>query len=97
MKPEIATGVFRIYQESLTNVLRHAAATQVNASLTIGDNKLELVINDNGKGFDMREIEHKKTLGLLGMRERSLLLGGEYEIYGQPGIGTSVRISVPLN
>ena len=97
VNPEIATGVFRIYQESLTNVLRHAAATQVNASLTIGDNKLELVINDNGKGFDMREIEHKKTLGLLGMRERSLLLGGEYEIYGQPGIGTSVRISVPLN
>ncbi|MEO5941856.1 MAG: PAS domain S-box protein, partial [Ferruginibacter sp.] len=97
VKPEIATGVFRIYQESLTNVLRHAAATEVNSSLTIEQDRLELVIIDNGKGFNINEIEHKKTLGLLGMKERSLLMGGEYEITGRPGVGTSVRIIVPLN
>jgi PAS domain S-box-containing protein len=97
VKPEIATGVFRIYQESLTNVLRHSAASEVNSSLTIEQGRLELIIIDNGKGFNIDDIEHKKTLGLLGMKERSLLMGGEYEISGRPGIGTSVRITVPLN
>ena len=96
VKPEIATGVFRIYQESLTNVLRHAAATEVNTVLTINGDNLELIITDNGKGFNPQDIEHKKTLGLLGMKERTLLMGGKYEISGKPAVGTSVRIIVPL-
>ncbi|MDB5203175.1 MAG: domain S-box protein [Ferruginibacter sp.] len=93
---EVATGLFRIYQESLTNVLRHAAATKVNAELKLGEKSLELVIKDNGVGFNTDDIEHKKTLGLLGMKERSLLMGGQYEIKGKPGKGTCVRIIVPL-
>jgi PAS domain S-box-containing protein len=96
VKPEIATGVFRIYQESLTNVLRHAHATETISSLTISDETLELQITDNGNGFNLADIENKKTLGLLGMRERTVLMGGKYEISGEPGVGTSVRISVPL-
>ena len=96
VKPEIATGIFRIYQESLTNVLRHAAATEVNSALNINADTLELIITDNGKGFKPEDIEHKKTLGLLGMKERTLLMGGKYEISGKPAVGTSVRITVPL-
>ena len=96
LQPALATGVFRIYQESLTNVLRHALATEVKSSLIINAGTLELVITDNGKGFNPQDIEHKKTLGLLGMKERTLIMGGTYEISGKPGMGTSVRIIVPL-
>lgn len=96
VQPEIATGVFRIFQESLTNVLRHAEATEVFPSLTVKDNMLELMIADNGKGFDTDDISSRKTLGLLGMKERVLLMKGTYEITSQPGKGTLVRIIVPL-
>lgn len=95
--PDVATGIFRIYQESLTNVLRHSEATMVNAFLQIKDNILVLTISDNGKGFIEEDIGEKKTLGLLGMRERAHLLGGSYEITSKPGKGTSVLIIVPLN
>ena len=94
--PDVATNVFRIYQECLTNVLRHAEATQVNSFLQIKDDILMLTITDNGKGFVETEINSKKTLGLLGMKERALLLGGTYEITSRPACGTSVLIIIPL-
>ncbi len=93
---ELATGVFRIYQESLTNVLRHSEATQVKALLQIKDAILILKISDNGKGFNASDIKNKKTLGLLGMKERTMLMGGSYEINSKPEKGTSVVIIVPL-
>ena len=96
INPDQATGVFRIYQESLTNVLRHAEATEVIVNLQIKDQTLVLTIRDNGKGFIAKEIENKKTLGLLGMKERTTLMGGTYEISSQPGEGVSVVIVVPL-
>lgn len=92
----IATAVFRIFQESLTNVLRHSGATEVKAFLEINQAYLQLKIQDNGMGFLLNEIENKKTLGLLGMKERVTLLGGTYEITSEPGQGTLVRIIVPL-
>lgn len=91
-----ATGIFRIYQESLTNVMRHAHATKVEASLLINDDEIKLIIADNGKGFIVEEIANKKTLGLMGMRERASLLGGTYEISSDPGKGTAVIIVVPF-
>lgn len=94
--PDIGTGVFRIFQESLTNVLRHAEATEVHTSLILHDKKLELVIADNGKGFITEVIQSKRTLGLLGMKERVTIMGGTYEITSEPGKGTLVRIIVPL-
>jgi len=94
---DLATGIFRIYQESLTNVLRHSAASQVKSFLKIKEGILEFSISDNGKGFIANEIANKKTLGLLGMKERTNLLGGSYEITSKPGKGTSVLIIVPLN
>jgi PAS domain S-box-containing protein len=94
--PDVATGVFRVFQESLTNVLRHAEATEVETSLMVNNNKLELVIADNGKGFNTADIQSKRTLGLLGMKERVLIMGGTYSISSEPGKGTLVRIIVPL-
>jgi signal transduction histidine kinase len=78
-------------------VLRHSEATEVFSTLEIRDNKLLLTIRDNGRGFVVEEITNKKTLGLLGMKERSSLMGGTYEITSNPGRGTSILIIVPLN
>ena len=97
VESEIATGLFRIYQESLTNVLRHSKATEVKATLNAHDGLLILHITDNGIGFNAIENESKKTLGLLGMKERTLIMGGTYEISSKPGNGTTVVISVPIN
>lgn len=93
---DTATALFRIYQESLTNVSRHADATKVESSLMLINNEVILTIKDNGKGFEAPEVARKKTLGLLGMKERTLLLGGSYEISGKKGKGTSVTIRIPV-
>ena len=97
IEPEIATGLFRIFQECLTNVLRHSKAVEVNTSLHLKDDVLSLTITDNGVGFNSDEIENKKTLGLLGMKERTLMMGGNYHIKSKSGEGTSVVISVPIH
>lgn len=91
-----AIAIFRIYQESLTNIARHAEASVIDAFLKHTDNTLSLIIDDNGKGFDIQSITHKKTLGLLGMKERTIMMGGIYNITSTPGKGTTVSISIPL-
>ncbi len=96
LEQSVVTNIFRIYQESLTNVSRHAQATIVESSLLRKENTLALEIKDNGRGFNINLIESKKTLGLLGMNERVLLLGGQYHIYSSPGKGTLIRITIPL-
>lgn len=94
--PEKATALFRIYQEVLTNVARHANASQVDAILDSDDKRLYFSIRDNGVGFDVNAIKDKKTLGLLGIKERSLLIGGTYEIKSNPGQGSEIMVSIPL-
>jgi signal transduction histidine kinase len=89
-------ALFRIYQESLTNVARHAGATAVSTAIHQEDHRLVLTIADNGKGFDTGAIGNKRTLGLLGMRERAMMIGGHYDISSEPGKGTTVSITVPL-
>jgi PAS domain S-box-containing protein len=96
VKPDVATGIFRIFQESLTNVLRHSKATKVETFLSVDNDTIVLNIKDNGIGFKEADISNKKTLGLLGMKERVLLIRGTYEINGNTGSGTSVIITVPL-
>jgi len=91
----IATGLFRIFQESLTNIARHADATKVKTSLQMKNGNIVLHIEDNGKGFTIASIENNKTLGILGMRERTLMMGGEYKIKSTPGKGTIVEVIVP--
>jgi signal transduction histidine kinase len=93
---ERSTAVFRIFQETLTNITRHAAATRVLVRLGETGQELVLEVADNGKGFDSGAVAHKKSLGLLGMKERALLLGGGFEIRGDHGQGTCVTVRVPL-
>lgn len=85
---------FRIFQESLTNIARHAEASHIVASLVYKRRQLTLKIEDNGKGFDPEMIQHKKTLGLLGMRERIQMLGGNYELHSAQGKGTTLIVSL---
>lgn len=91
-----ATAVFRIFQETLTNVARHAAATRVEVNLAQNDDTLWLQVKDNGRGVTTEEIRHTRSLGLVGMRERAWLLGGEFRVSGEPGLGTTVTVQIPL-
>jgi len=88
-------GLFRIFQESLTNVGRHSEAKKVVVTLKKEANELLLTIADNGKGFDENQTK-KKTLGLLGMKERTQGLGGSYNITSAVGKGTTVTVTLPL-
>lgn len=93
--PDIALALFRITQEALTNVVRHARATQVKLRMLAVGNGLELVIEDNGLGFEVRPRLGPMALGLLGMRERAIGFGGTVEFSSEPGTGTCVRVWVP--
>ena len=88
------TGLFRIFQESLTNVARHADAKKVNVVLKQKNGQLILSIEDDGKGFEKEKIFNQKTLGILGMKERSAMMGGSYDVSSIPGKGTKVLVSV---
>jgi PAS domain S-box-containing protein len=90
------TGIFRIFQESLTNVARHSGADKVSISLQHTDDNLTLCIEDNGKGFDRQRVQNRRTLGILGMKERTAMMGGSYEIQSVAGKGTKVIVTVPL-
>jgi len=96
MDPERATAVFRIFQETLTNVARHADATEVDVTLAKSNGDLSLEVRDNGKGIADAKVFEGQTLGILGMRERALLLGGELTISGGPGTGTTVKVRIPV-
>jgi signal transduction histidine kinase len=93
--PELATALFRILQESLTNVARHANATQVNVRLAKEDGGLILEVHDNGRGISEEQLSADSSLGILGMRERALLLGGALGISGTPGEGTTIKVRIP--
>lgn len=97
LPPDRAIGLFRIFQESLTNVARHAEAKQVKGTLQLKEGTVYLTISDDGKGFDKKTVDSNKSLGLLGMRERTLLMNGDYIIDSAPGRGTEVRVSIPIN
>jgi signal transduction histidine kinase len=91
---DTSTAVFRIFQEALTNVARHANASEVQAKIAAGDGQLMLTVTDNGVG-----IEGEKTggtFGILGMQERAAVLGGTVELTGSPGKGTTVKLLIPL-
>ena len=91
-----STGMFRIFQETLTNIARHAKATRVEVVLQKERGRLVLLIHDNGQGFDQAAASPSKTLGLLGMRERAAILGGQVNVSSAPGQGTTVTAWIPL-
>jgi signal transduction histidine kinase len=99
LAPEIETTMFRIAQESLTNVLRHAQARYATLTLLCGDDKAMLQVKDDGGGFDtaaVMETEGGAGWGLIGIQERVQLAGGEFHIQSVPGEGTTLKVEIPL-
>ena len=96
----VATAIFRIIQEAISNVAQHSGAANVRVSLDFGPREMLAVVEDDGGGFDPASLrqpqESGRGLGLLGMRERAELFEGEVEIESHPGTGTSVRVRMPL-
>ena len=99
LRGDAGINIFRIFQESLTNIARHAEATEVKTSLQVRDGKIILEVRDNGKGIGDDEAAHPGALGILGMKERAGLIGGGIEITRPPAGGTLVRftLSPPRN
>lgn len=95
LEETLSVSIFRVVQESLTNITRYAEASKVEITLYQDDDNFSVTINDNGKGFDFLDISKRKSFGLLGMRERALALGGIVNIYSAPQEGTQVFFVVP--
>jgi signal transduction histidine kinase len=94
---EQTAAIFRIFQETLTNVLRHAQATKVDIKIKHEGGHCVLTISDNGRGITEAELTGPQSLGLVGMRERAKLLGGEINIEGAEGQGTTITLRVPIS
>lgn len=94
---EKAISVFRVFQEAMTNIARHSGASRANITLEIENGRIVLKIADNGRGITAEEIEKNTSLGILGMKERIMLLGGLWRIKGTKVNGTVVEIKVPLD
>lgn len=92
----VATAAYRITQEALTNVTRHADATRVTVNLELTDGELELTAEDNGRGFAPETLDDAEGLGLAGMRERASLVGGRLTVTSRPSGGTRVHFTVPI-
>jgi signal transduction histidine kinase len=92
----IETTVYRVVQEALTNVAKHARAKRVNLVAERRRNDLRIIVEDDGKGFDVRSVNDARRLGLRGMRERAVLVGGELQIESSSGKGTTLFLTVPL-
>jgi PAS domain S-box-containing protein len=93
---DVAIAVYRVLQESLTNIARHSGAKRAWAVLEAGDAELRIEIEDDGRGVSLQELTKSRSLGVKGMRERILYLGGELEVARAPRGGTRVRARVPL-
>ncbi len=101
--PERATAIYRIVQESLTNIAKHAEARLVRVTLTRDNGEITVRVSDDGRGFDADSMRHDDHLhdgpglGLFGMEERARLIGGSYSILSCPGAGTTIIATIPLN
>ena len=96
LSAEQQTALFRIFQEALTNIVRHAQASSVHVTLTEQADRFEMSIRDNGRGITEAQTSDPSAIGLLGMRERTALMGGIFRISGRRGKGTVVSIEVPV-
>jgi len=95
--PESNTAVFRIFQEALTNVARHADANRVLVDFQTSNGDVVMTVRDNGKGIYINRIKQQQSLGILGMQERTRLIGGELDIGTLPDGGTGVELKVPAS
>lgn len=94
--PEFTTVCFRIFQETLTNIIRHAHATRVEVRFAREQDHLMLIVRDNGCGISEKAI-NSPSIGLLGMKERAAQIGGTLDFFGQPNLGTTVILRVPTS
>jgi signal transduction histidine kinase len=92
--PDVETAVYRIVQEALTNVARHAAVREATVRVWADQAAVHVQVEDRGRGFDVRAAEH--SVGITGMRERALLIGGSLDVESAPGRGTVVTADIPL-
>ncbi len=97
LSPEKSISIFRIFQETLTNAARHSGAKEIQIDLKIQNGWMILRVTDNGRGITNDEIENGKSLGILGMKERVLILGGIFNIKGEINKGTIIDIKIPLS
>jgi signal transduction histidine kinase len=100
LSPNVSASVYRIFQEAITNIVRHSKATSVNVKINSnGSGNLNMNISDNGIGFNSNSPEtlEKKSLGIIGMKERALLLGGTLDIESAPNTGTEVKLRIPVS
>ncbi len=99
--PVVETALYRIAQEALSNIIKHAGATSASVRLNFGKSRLVLEIKDNGKGFNSNSLlntsDNRINLGLLGMKERAKLCGGSLNIDSAPGQGTSIKVEIPIS
>jgi PAS domain S-box-containing protein len=93
----ISTAAYRIAQEALTNVARHASANHVEVVLKTHDGLLTLAVVDDGQGFESQQLSESEGLGVAGMRERATLVGGALEVHSEPKKGTRVYFKVPID
>jgi signal transduction histidine kinase len=96
LSPDVETAVFRIVQEALTNIHKHAHASRVGLILRLHGDELVVIVEDDGVGFDLRQMIEPEKLGVRGIRERAALVGGALEIEASPGGGTTVHLRIPL-
>ncbi len=90
-----STAMFRIFQEALTNIARHAKATRVDVNLYQNENEVVLKVSDNGMGIPKEQLENHKSMGLISIKERASFLGGTVDINGEEGLGTTVTLKIP--
>lgn len=95
VSPKIGENVFRILQEGLMNIVRHANAAYASVTIRTESDELHVVLEDSGSGFDLRQ-RNMTRLGIPGMRERTELLGGRFQLTSEPGAGTRIEVSIPL-
>lgn len=95
LHPELATAVFRIFQETLTNIAKHASATNVKVDFAVADDQVTLEVSDDGAGLEREALAKPDSFGLRGMRERVSELKGTLDIAGSPGTGTTLKLMLP--
>jgi two-component system sensor histidine kinase UhpB len=96
LDPDVSVTLFRVFQETLTNVTKHAHATQLSVKLAVSEGHIVLVVEDNGRGIEPGDMAKPSSFGIRGMQERSRHLGGSVAIAGEPGHGTTVTLRVPV-
>jgi signal transduction histidine kinase len=95
LSEDVESALYRIIQEAITNVIRHANATRIDVLIEQRGERVVVIIEDNGTGFDPATLTHPEKLGLIGMRERAEMLGGSLTIESDTGNGTNLFVEVP--